>query len=103
MKERHVHVFECAAGKCRGKNRWDVCQFLDTSDAKSTSGLHRHAKNCWDDEAVEAADGTQDLEGAHVVLAKTKLCDGLITAKFEHIGKGKVTYSHCQHTSTEAR
>ena len=102
-----VHVFECAAKKCRGKNGWDICQFLDTDDAKSTSGLCWHAKNCWGDEAVEAADSTQDstqdLEGARIVLAKTKLHDGLIMAEFEHIRKEKVSYSHCQHTSTEAR
>ena len=94
-----VHVFECAAVKCRRKNRQDVHWFLDTGDAKSTSGLCRHAKDCGGDKAVIAADNTQDSEGAQVVLAKTKLCDGLITAKFECIGKGKVTYLHCQHTS----
>ena len=96
-------MFECAAGKCRGKNGRDVRRFLDTGDAKSTSGLRRHAKNCWGNEAVEAADGTQDLDSARIVLAKTKLRDGSITAEFERIGKGKVTFSHRQHTSTEAR
>ena len=103
MKGRRLHVFECAAGKCRGKNGRDVRRFLDTGDAKSTSGLRRHAKNCWGNEAVEAADGTQDLDSARIVLAKTKLRDGSITAEFERIGKGKVTFSHRQHTSTEAR
>jgi hypothetical protein len=99
----HVHVFECAAGRCRGKNGRDVRWYLDTSDAKSTSGLRWHAKNCWGDEAVEAADSTQDLESAHIVLANTKLRDGSITAEFECIGKEKVTYSHHQHTSAESR
>ena len=61
------------------------------------SGLCCHAKICWGNEAVEAADNTQDLKGAHIVLAKMKLWDGTITAKFECIGKGKITYSHCQH------
>jgi hypothetical protein len=103
MNSRRVHVFECAAGRCRGKNGRDVRRYLDTADAKSTSGLRRHAKNCWGEEAVEAADGTQDLESARVVLGKTKLRDGSITAEFERIGKGKVTYSHRQHTSTESR
>jgi len=103
VNDRRAHVFECAAGRCRGKNGRDVRRFLDTGDAKSTSGLRRHAKNCWGDEAVAAADGTQDLESARVVLAKTKLRDGSITAEFERIGKGKLTYSHRQHTSTESR
>jgi hypothetical protein len=103
VKGRRVHVFECAAKTCRGKNGRDVRRFLDTSDAKSTSGLRRHAKSCWGDEAVEAADSTQDLQGARVILAKTKLRDGSITAEFERIGKGKITYSHRQHTKTESR
>ena len=36
----HVHVFVCAASHCKGRNGRDVCRFLDTGDAKSTSGLH---------------------------------------------------------------
>lgn len=103
MKERRVHIFECAAGKCRGKNGRDVRRYLDTTDAKSTSGLRRHAKLCWGEDAVDAADGTHDLESTRVVLAKTKLHGGTITAEFERIGKKKVTYSHRQHTSTESR
>jgi hypothetical protein len=98
-----VHIFECAAGRCRGKNERDIHQYLDEGDAKSTSGLCRHATKCWGAETVKSADGTKDLEAAHAVLLKTKLHDGTITAKFERIGKGKVTYSHCQHTLTEAR
>lgn len=103
VKGRRIHVFECAAGKCRGKNGRDVRRYLDTCDAKSTSSLRRHAKKCWGSEAVEAADGTKDLESARLVLMKTKLRDGSITAQFEHIAKGKVTFSHRQHTTTEVR
>jgi hypothetical protein len=103
VKGRRAHVFECAAKPCRGKNGRDVRRFLDTSDAKSTSGLRRHSKICWGDEAVEAADNTQDLQGARAILGKTKLRDGSISAQFKRIGKGKVTYSHRQHTSTETR
>jgi hypothetical protein len=76
---------------------------LDKGDAKSTSGLCRHATKCWGAETVKLADGTKDLEAAHAVLLKMKLHDGTITAEFERIGRGKVTYLHCQHTSTEAR
>ena len=70
---------------------------------KSTSGLHWHVTKCWGAEMVKLADGTKDLEAARMVLLKSKLCDGTITAEFKHIGKGKVTFSHHQHTSTEAR
>ena len=54
-------------------------------------------------DAVETTDGTEDLENACLVLVRMKLCAGSITAQFEHIGKEKVTYSHHQHTSMEAR
>ena len=100
---RHAHTFECAAGRCRGKNGRDVRRYLDKGDAKSTSGLRRHATKCWGAETVKSADGTKDLEAARTVLLKTKLRDGTIMAEFERIRRGKVTYSHHQHTSTEAR
>src|SRR5271155_3070068 len=103
MTARPIHVFECAAQTCRGKNGRDVRRFLDTGDAKSTSGLCRHAKSCWGDEAVAAADNSQDLQGAQAILTHTKLHDGSITAEFQRIEKGKITYSHCQHTKTESR
>ena len=99
----HAHIFECAAGRCQSKNRRDVCQYLDKGDARSTSGLHWHATKCWGAETVKSADDTKDLEAVHMVLLKSKLCDGMIIAEFQHIRKGKVTFLHCQYTSTEAR
>jgi hypothetical protein len=81
-----------------------VRRFLDTGDAKSTSGLRRHAKQCWGDEAVNAAYNTKDLDGARAVLAKSGLKrDGSIAGAFERISKETVTYSHRQHTYTETR
>jgi len=80
-----------------------VRRYLDKGDAKSTSGLRRHAIKCWGAEMVKSADGTKDLEAACTILLKSKLRDGTIMAEFEGIGKGKVTYSHRQHTSNEAR
>ena len=69
--------------------------FLDTGDARSMSNLHQHTKMCWGDEAVNMADNTKDLEGAHTVLSKARLKrNGSITDAFECIGKEKVTYSH---------
>lgn len=79
-------------------------RFLDTGDAKSTSGLRRHARMCWGDEAINAADNTKDLDGARTVLAKAGLKrDGSITDAFERIGNDQLTYSHRQHTYTETR
>jgi hypothetical protein len=65
--------------------------------------MRKHAKICWGAETVAAADATKDLNAARDVLTQSKLKDGSITAEFTRIGKGKVTYSHRQHTKTEAR
>jgi hypothetical protein len=78
-----------------------VRRYLDTSDAKSTSNLRKHARLCWGVETVAAADETRNL-GASLDLIKTHK-DGSITEAFERKGKGKVTYSHRQHTTTQVR
>ena len=82
-----------------------VRRYLDTSDAKSTGNLRKHAKICWGEEAVTAADNTKDVRAAREVIGKMKSVDSSITAafKFKRIAKDKVTYSHRQHTTTEAR
>ena len=100
---RRAHVFECGAGRCKGRNSRYVYRFLDKGDANSTSNLLRHAKICWGAEVVDVATATRDLEAAREVLGKIKLRDGSILAEFQCIGKGKVTYRHTQHTMTEAR
>ena len=71
IKDRHIHVFECNAKHCKGKgNGCMVCLYLDTSDVKSTSNLCKHAKVCWGEEMVAAADQTRDLDAAHEALKK---------------------------------
>ncbi len=62
-----------------------------------------HAKACWGDEAVAAANDTWDVMAACDALANHKGVDGSITAVFQCIGKGGVTYSHCQHTRAKAQ
>ena len=79
-----------------------VCRFLDSKDAKSMSNLQRHAKGCWGADAVESSKGV-NVEAAREIIGRGKLRDGSITTVFERIGKGKMTFSHCQHTTTEAR
>ena len=75
--------------------------YLDTGDAKSTGNLCKHAKVCWGEETVAAADQTRHVEAAHEALKKRK--DGSITEAFERVARGKVSYSHRQHMMTEAQ
>lgn len=103
-----VHVFKCLAKSCKGKGRHPrlVNRYLDTKDAGSTSNLRKHAKLCWSEETLRAADVTKDSEGARKILQKSdNLRDSQITATFERLAKGhgKVTYSHRQHTKTETK
>lgn len=102
IKGRRVHVFECSAKHCKGKgNGRMVRRYLDTSDAKSTGNLRKHARVCWGEETVAAADQTRDINAARDALGKRK--DGSITEAFERLAKTNVTYSHRQHTTTETR
>ena len=60
-------------------------------------------KSCWGAEAVEAADQTKDAMEARNSVVNSLLKDGSITAIFKRVGKGKVTYSHQQHTKIEIK
>ena len=44
---RHAHVFECGAGRCKGRNSRYVYRFLDKGDANSMSNLLCNVKICW--------------------------------------------------------
>jgi len=86
IKDCRVHVFECGATHCMGKgNGRMVCRYLDTGDTKSTSNLRKHAKICWGEVAVAAADNMRDVRAAREALEKLNLVDGSITAAFEHV------------------
>lgn len=96
-KGRRFHEFSCFAKSC---NR-TVRRYLDKKDVGSTSNLHKHAKVCWGVETVQAAMAVKTAKEAREVLSKSK--DGSIAAAFMLKGKGKVTYSHRQHTRAETR
>ena len=49
------------------------------------------------------ADNTQDIKMAQEALKDVKGIDGSITSLFQHAAKGRMTYSHHQHTKAEAR
>lgn len=101
---RCAHEFRCSSKSCKAKgvNKRIVRRYLDTTDCKSTSNLKRHAIMCWGTENVDRALAAKvNIDEARVTLAGLK--DGSITAAFERTGKGKVSYSHRQHTKAETR
>jgi len=93
---RRVHVFECLAEHCKakGKNPRFVNRYLDKTDARSTSNLRRHVKNCWGVDILAAADKNKDLDAVRAVVGKMpELKDGRsLAAAIEGLGKGKLTY-----------
>ncbi|EDR14413.1 uncharacterized protein LACBIDRAFT_306233 [Laccaria bicolor S238N-H82] len=93
-----VHTFICGATHCRGTSR-HVRRFVNTKDAKSTSNLRRHAVKCWGEDNVNAA-RSRPADEIHKAT-KGGSVSGSIMAAFEQQGKGKVSYSHRQHTRTE--
>jgi len=91
---------------CKGRaNGRMVRRYLNTADAKSTSNLRKHAKICWGEEAVAAADATKDISAARAAMKKGNLRDSSITAAFafQRISKENVSYSYHQHTTIETR
>ena len=93
---RRVHVFECLAENCKakGKNPRFVNRYLDKTDARSTSNLRKHVKNCWGVDILAAADKNKDLDAVRAVIGKmSELKDGRsLAAAIEGLGKGKLNY-----------
>jgi hypothetical protein len=102
---RKCHEFTCNAKNCRGKGKKPriVRRFLDTKDKASTKTLRVHAINCWGQENVDGSENAADIKSARDALKGAELRDGSITAIFERTGKGKMTYSHRNHTAEETR
>ena len=74
INEHPVHVFECCAKHCKGKvNGRMVHHYLDTSDAKSTGNLRKHARVCWGAEAMAVADEARKIGAAFKALKKLKM------------------------------
>src|SRR6266478_7307544 len=80
-----VHGFQCLAKHCRVKNGREVRHYLNTSDRKSTGNLRKHAKLCWGEDEVEAADQTKDVVAARGAINISKLKDGSLMAAFERV------------------
>ncbi|KAF8545826.1 hypothetical protein OG21DRAFT_1479752 [Imleria badia] len=86
---RCVHEFACSARGCKVK----VCQYLDTKDVRSTGNMRKHVRLCWGTEVLDATDNAKDASERTDTIA----------AAFERKGKGKIMYSHRQHTRAETR
>jgi len=82
-------VFICNAKTCKAKGRFgrNVRRYLDTGDSQSTSNLRRHAKGCWGEEAIKAADRAEDADAARMVLGDRGTQNGTITSAFERVEK----------------
>jgi hypothetical protein len=65
--------------------------------------MRKHARRCWGEDTVKAADKAKTADEVREITAKGVLNIQSITAAFERKGKGKVTYSHRQHTKSESR
>ncbi|KAG1841471.1 hypothetical protein C8R48DRAFT_563096, partial [Suillus tomentosus] len=94
IADHRVHEFKCQARGCKVKVRW----FLDKGDARSTGNMRKHVCLCWEDEVLKAADSANDANEVRHKIIGSILRNGSITASFEWKGKGKIMYSHRQHT-----
>jgi hypothetical protein len=65
--------------------------------------MRKHARTCWGEEVVKAADDAKSCDIARESIINGILTNGSITASFERKGKGKITYSHRQHTKTKTK
>ena len=56
---------------------------------------------CWGEDIVQQATEAENIESAWQALGDANMIDGSITAAFSRTGKGKITYSHHQHTKAK--
>ena len=81
----------------------EVRRFIGTSDSQSTGNMRRHVRKCWGEDTLTKVYDAMTSEGAREQLGGVGLKDRSITATFERSGKGKVRYSHRQHTKAETK
>lgn len=95
---RRVHVFECAAGRCKKR----INRYLDTGDHSSTSNLRKHVIACWGAEALAEADKMVTARAARPCVDKLAR-NGTITSAFARVAGSSETYSTRPMTKDEAR
>ncbi|KAH6916212.1 hypothetical protein BKA70DRAFT_1419116 [Coprinopsis sp. MPI-PUGE-AT-0042] len=57
---RKCLMFKCAAGHCYNTKGHNICCYLDTGNANSTSNLWKHASKCWGEDAVKVVKAVPD-------------------------------------------
>lgn len=93
-----VHEFHCMNKGCKYK-----CQHFLNMDLTSTGNMIKHVKSCWGEGPWTAASGYGNIPEAHKHVIKPFLQQGTITAMFQCIGKGKLTFLTIQLTPTQTR
>ncbi|KIK32205.1 hypothetical protein CY34DRAFT_27258 [Suillus luteus UH-Slu-Lm8-n1] len=78
-------------------------RYLDKKDAKSTGNMQKHIKSCCGEPVLQAAIASGNTKAAQEGPIKSLPETGSIKTSFARKGKGKVTYSHHQHTCVETR
>ncbi|KAI6030155.1 hypothetical protein EDC04DRAFT_2572420 [Pisolithus marmoratus] len=94
VEGQHSHVFWCMAKGCRK----GVQQFLDKSDAQLTGNMCKHIRGWWGEDIFHQASQTKNATVACEAV-KNYVKNGLLKVAFDC--KGKVGYSHRQHTKIE--
>ncbi|KAF9228349.1 hypothetical protein BS17DRAFT_793103 [Gyrodon lividus] len=82
----HSHIFKCCARGC-----------------KSTGNMRKHARKCWGENSLKAADAAKNATEVCEKIVGSILHTGSITQSFKMQGKGNTTYLHRQHTCTETK
>ncbi|TFY69264.1 hypothetical protein EVJ58_g529 [Rhodofomes roseus] len=95
---RRVHAFRCTNTGCKR----DIRRYLNSKDARSTSNLRKHVKQCWGEEALGAADRMSTSSKAKDSVKKYRRTQNLKVA-FGAASKKSFHYSTIQHTPTETR
>ncbi|KAG2040732.1 hypothetical protein BDR03DRAFT_857696, partial [Suillus americanus] len=94
-----AHVFKCQGKSCKTMVR----HYLDKGNAPLTGNMRKHVQSCWGEEVLQAADEAKDANEVQKKIMGSILQNGSIMASFERKGKGKITYSHRQHTKAKAK
>ncbi|KAF4610550.1 hypothetical protein D9613_006531 [Agrocybe pediades] len=86
---------------------WNAPIYAFFKPTPSIEYINDRRVHVFDDDTIAAADATKDVMLARGVLKKNpgQLKDGHLTEIFQQLGKGKgkVTYSHREHTKTERK